>query len=126
MAARLELCTTLWERRCAKAERELRPRQCGWNCVELPGHWSEFRDEVSISGFQIASKRFRMQSTPDVFFQQHREFAAVGARCSALNQWRGNPHQSDAKYKAKAQHRIRECPDQARNSVGEEPNSGEP
>ena len=93
-----------------------------------------------------------MQRTLDVVFQQRREFAAVGdgarflrqvlqddtrviratekgavdARCSPPNQWRGNPHQSDAKYKAEAQHRIRECPDQARNSVGEEPNSGEP
>src|SRR6266481_2658636 len=137
---------------CAKAERELRPRQCGWSCVELSGHWSEFRDEVSISGFQITSKGFRIQSTPDVFFQQHREFAAVGdgtrflrqvlqddprviratekgavdARCSPPNQRRGNPHQSDAKYKAEAQHGIRECPDQTRNSVCEEPNSAEP
>src|SRR5437870_13438895 len=84
-----------------------------------------------------------MQSTLDVFFEQHRELAAVAnrtcflrqilqddtrviratekgaidARCSSLNQWRGNPHQSDPKYKAEAKHRIRECPYQARNSV---------
>src|SRR5437016_9049256 len=89
-----------------------------------------------------------MQSTLDVFFEQHRELAAVAnrtcflrqilqddtrviratekgaidARCSSLNQWRGNPHQSDPKYKAEAKHRIRECPYQARNSVSEESN----
>src|SRR6267378_2915373 len=62
---------------CPKAERKLRPRRCRWNCVGLSGHWSAFRDEVSISGIQITSKRFRMQSTLDVFFQQYREFAAV-------------------------------------------------
>src|SRR5207249_4845789 len=92
----------------------------------LPIYWFGFRGKVSIFGLQVTNKRFRMQSTLDVFFEQHRELAAVAnrtcflrqilqddtrviratekgaidARCSSLNQWRGNPHQSDPKYKA--------------------------
>src|SRR6267378_3485016 len=68
---------TLWDVPGLSALSDLPEQwQCGWSCVELSGHWSEFRDEISISGFQITSKGFRIQSTPDVFFQQHREFAA--------------------------------------------------
>src|SRR2546429_5293295 len=46
-------------------------------------------------------------------------FRSVDARCSPLNQWRGNPHQSDAKNKAEAQHRIRECPNRSEEHTSE-------
>src|SRR2546425_13186519 len=44
----------------AKAKWELRPRQCGWNCVEGLGRSSAFRDKVSICLFEITRKRFGM------------------------------------------------------------------
>src|SRR5207302_8715657 len=47
-------------------------------------------------------------------------------RCSSLSQWRRNPRQCEPNEKAEAKQRIRECPYEARNSVSEESNSGEP